>query len=183
MDNKDKLQNLRNLSERQMRQDLLIPLLGRMKYRAATEYNGAREHGKDIVCFDDDKLGQRRYLAIVAKISDLTGSVSSNEGLRGVLYQTEQCFNEPYHDLFGMNSITMNEVWIVTTGRVVPGAADSVFGMLEKTNLAKLTRVIAGGSWSNSLINIIRHSGRLASRRLNRCGANATEFTVSVLAC
>ena len=40
-----------------------MPLLGRMGMRAATEYHGAREHGKDIVCFDVDRLGERRYIS------------------------------------------------------------------------------------------------------------------------
>lgn len=108
------------------------------------EYHGAREHGKDIVCFHFDKLKQRRYLAIVAKISDLSGSVSSKDGLPEVLHQGEQCFNESYHDLFGMRKLTMDEVWIVTTGRVISGAADAISGRLDKTNLAKLIRIVSG---------------------------------------
>src|SRR4051812_5052682 len=102
-----------------------------MGFRGASEYHGGGGRGKDIVSFTIDKLGQRRYLGVVAKIGDLTGSVSSSSGLSEVLYQTEQCFNEEYHDLFGMRALTMDEVWIVTTGRVVPGAAESVFGKLK----------------------------------------------------
>ena len=144
MDKTDKVGHLRALNEQTFRLELLIPLLGRMGLRAASEYHGTREHGKDIVCFDIDRLGRRRHLAIVAKTSDLTGSVSSSAGLQEALRQAEQCFNENYHDLFGMSRLTMDEVWIVTTGRVIPGAADSVFGKLEKTNLAKLTRIVSG---------------------------------------
>src|SRR5438876_492093 len=43
-----------------------------------------------------------------------------------------------------MRSVTMNEVWVITSGRVVPGAADSVAGRLHKSNLAKLVRIISG---------------------------------------
>lgn len=144
MDSADKLTQLRALTESEFRREVLIPLLARIGYQAPTEYHGSREHGKDIVCFDIDRLGERRYLAIVAKTSDLSGSVSSDRGLMEILNQTEQSFNESYHDLFGMRRVTMHEVWVVTSGRVVPGAADSVFGKLEKTNLAKLVRIIPG---------------------------------------
>jgi hypothetical protein len=144
MDNTDKLQKLAELSEAELRRDLLIPLLGRMQYQAATEYHGPREHGKDIVCFEIDRLQDRRYLGVVAKVGDLTGSASDRNGLMTVLNQTEQCFNEPYFDLFGMRAVTMHEVWIVTAGRVVPGAAESVKGRLQKYNLDKLTRIISG---------------------------------------
>jgi hypothetical protein len=144
LDKAAKQQTFRTLSEAELRRDVLIPLLGKMGFRAASEYHGSREHGKDIVCFDIDRLQKRRYLAVVAKITDLSGSVSSSSGLMEVLHQTEQCFNENYYDLFGMQAITMDEVWIVTSGRIVPGAADAVFGKLKKSNLAKLARVIPG---------------------------------------
>ncbi len=144
MDPSAKVATIRTLSEKELRRDLFIPLLVRMGFKSAVEYHGPREHGKDIICFDIDRLGQRRYLAIVAKVGDLTGSVSSNSGLSEAVTQAEQCFNEDYHDLFGMRTITMDEVWIVTTGRVISGAADSVMGRLKKTNLAKLVRILSG---------------------------------------
>lgn len=137
-------ETLRKLAESDFRRDLLIPLLFRMGFKSVTEYHGCSERGKDIICFDVDKLGERRYLAIVAKVCDLTGSASSNRGLSEIVCQVEQCFNEAYHDLWGMRTITMDQVWIVTTGRVVPGAADSVIGKLEKSNLSKLVRILHG---------------------------------------
>lgn len=144
MENTDKVKRLRALSEARLRQEVLVPLLGRMGYRAVCEYHGTREYGKDIVCFDIDRLRHRRYLAVVAKTADLSGSVSSNRGLTEALNQAEQCFNTDYHDLFGMHSISMDAVWVVTSGRLIPGAAESVLGKLKKSNLNKLTRFIAG---------------------------------------
>lgn len=144
MNNTEKLDKLGELSEADLRRDVLIPLLGRLRYQSALEYHGPREHGKDILSFEIDRLGDRRYLAVVAKTGDLSGSASARDGLMNVLNQTEQCFNEPYLDLFGMRSVQIHEVWIVTAGRVVPGAADSVFGRLKKSNLDKLTRIISG---------------------------------------
>ena len=144
MNNTDKVRRLQEISEATLRREVLIPLLGRMGFKAATEYHGAREHGKDIVCFDTHKLGGRKYLAIVAKVCDLTWSASSTAGLSDVLNQVEQSFNERYTDLFGMQTVTMDEVWVVTTGRIVTGAADTVTGRLEKHNLTKLVRFVSG---------------------------------------
>jgi hypothetical protein len=73
-----------------------------------------------------------------------TGFASANSGLSEVLNQVEQCFNEKYTDLFGMQTATMDEVWVVTSGRIVTGAADTVTGRLEKSNLAKLVRLVSG---------------------------------------
>ncbi len=143
MDKSDKQRTLGNLSESELRTEVIMPLLSRMGYRAVMEYHGPRELGKDIVCYDIDRLRKRRYLAVVAKVTDLTGSVSSNRGLLTVCNQIEQCFNEEYSDLFGMRKITMDEVWVVTAGKIVSGAADSVIDKLQKSNLSKLTSFIA----------------------------------------
>jgi hypothetical protein len=144
MDKASKRKSLHELTERELQTKLLLPLLGRMGYRGASIYHGPRERGKDLICFDLDRLRNREYLAIVAKAVDLNGSVSSSDGLREVVYQVEQCFNVPYEDLFGMRQITMDRVWVVTTGGIVPGASDSVFEYLRKQNLSKLVRFIPG---------------------------------------
>jgi tetratricopeptide (TPR) repeat protein len=139
---KDKLKKVADLDEKSLREAVLLPLLSRMGVRAVTIYHGPRERGKDIVGFDLDHFGNREYIAVVAKTTDLDGSISSSSALREVLFQVEQCFDVPYEDLFGMRSITMDRVWVVTSGRIVPGAADSVFEGLRKRNLSKLVRFI-----------------------------------------
>lgn len=144
MDNKIKLRKIREITEDELRKEVLIPLLGRMGLKAPTIYHGSQERGKDVVCFDYDKLGKKVYLGIVAKVGDFTGSLSSNKSLSEILFQIEQSFDVPYYDLFGMNKITMDQVWVVTTGRIVTGAAESILDKLQKTNLAKLVRFISG---------------------------------------
>jgi hypothetical protein len=145
--------------------------------KAPVVYHGPRERGKDIVCFDLDRLGRREYLAVVAKVTDLDGSVSSANSLLQVVHQVEQCFDVPYEDLFGMTRVTMDRVWVVTSGRIIPGAADSIYDQLQKRNLSKLVRFVPGenlvqlidehysGYWEDSLepVHVIREqNNRLA---------------------
>lgn len=144
MDQKTKMSKLSNIDEKTLRESILVPLLSRIGLQAVTVYHGPIERGKDIICFDYDRLGKREYMAIVAKAADLDGSVSSSNSLREVLYQVEQCFDVPYEDLFGMTRITMDRVWVVTSRRIVPGAAESVAHDLKKRNLSKLVRFISG---------------------------------------
>ena len=140
MDIKTKTSKLDRIDEKALRESILVPLMSRMGFKAVTLYHGSRERGKDIICFDYDRLGSREYLAVVAKASDLDGTVSSSESLREIAYQIEQCFDVPYEDLFRMTRITMDRVWVVTSRRIIPGAADPVFSYLEKRNLSKLVR-------------------------------------------
>jgi len=138
------MKRLGELSEKALRETVLAPLLARMGYKAVTIYHGPRERGKDIICYMQDQLGGRECLAVVAKATDLNGSVSSSDSLREVLHQITQCFDVPYEDLFGMHRLLMDRVWVVTSKKIVSGAEDSIFESLRKTNLDKLTRFISG---------------------------------------
>ena len=143
MDLNAKITKLSSIDEKTLREQILVPLLNRMGFKAVTLYHGTRERGKDIICFDYDRLGGREYTAVVAKAEDLDGSVSSSAGLREVVHQITQCFDVPYEDLFGMTKITMDRVWVVTSCRIKSGSADSIYSNLEKSNLAKVIRFIS----------------------------------------
>jgi hypothetical protein len=139
-----KTEHLRALNEDALRRSLLIPLLEKMGFKGVREYHGPSERGKDIVCYDCNKLGQKEYFAIVAKAVDLNADVSSPSCLQEVVRQVQQCFDVPYADLFGMNKVTMDRVWVVTSRKVTPGAEDSVIDSLKKSNLSKLVTIVPG---------------------------------------
>lgn len=142
MNHNEKKEILKKLSEKEFRQDLIIPLLSKMGYIAPIEYHGTNERGKDIICFEYDKLKEQRFLSVVAKIGDMTGDASTDKGLMNVVNQVQQAFDNPYEDLFNMKQVLINEVWIMTTGRIVSGAEESVIRTLRKNNLDKQIRFI-----------------------------------------
>ena len=139
----NKLEKLRQLNEKGLREEVLLPLLTRLGYSAPTIYHGSQERGKDIITYRDHPLGHREYLAVVAKSVDLNGSVSSSAGFREVIHQVEQCFDTPYEDLFGMTKIHIDRVWVVTSKRILSGAAESILDSLMKNNLAKLIHCVS----------------------------------------
>lgn len=132
------------LNEKFLRETVLLPLLASMGLRAPTLNHGPGERGKDVIAYTIDHFGKREFVGIVAKTTDLDGSVSSSSSLREVLHQVEQCFDHRYGNLFDMREITMDRVWVVTSGRIVPGAEESVFDSLRKRNLDKVVRIIDG---------------------------------------
>jgi hypothetical protein len=142
MNHKEKKDILKSINEAEFRQDIIVPLLNKMGFKSPVEYHGANEKGKDIICFDYDKLGEQRFMAVVAKTGDLTGSASTNSGLMNVVNQVLQAFDSPYEDLFNMKQINIDEVWVMTTGKIVSGAEQSVINTLRKTNLDKQIRFI-----------------------------------------
>jgi len=142
MNPNEKKEILKDLNEQELRQDLLIPLLSKMGYIAPIEYHGTNEKGKDIICFEYDRLREQRFLAVVAKTGNLTGNAATNSGLMNVVTQVQQAFDNPYEDLYNMRQVFINEVWVVTTGKIVSGAQESVINTLRKTNLDKQIRII-----------------------------------------
>ena len=137
----EKLKKLSELDEKGLREDVLLPLLTRLGCKAPTIYHGPQERGKDIITYSHDLLGQREYIAVVAKAVDLSGSVSSSKGLREVLHQVQQCFDIPYEDLFGMTKVSIDRVWIVTSKRILPSAETSIYSTLEKNNLSNRNKL------------------------------------------
>lgn len=142
MNPREKKEILNNLNEKEFRQDLIIPLLSKMGYLAPVEYHGTNERGKDIICFEYDRLNEQRFLSVVAKTGDLTGNAATNSGLMTVINQVQQAFDNPYEDLYNMRQVFINEVWVMTTGKIVSGAQESVINTLRKNNLDKQIRII-----------------------------------------
>ncbi len=193
-----KLQKLHALDEKTLRESVLVPLLTKMNFQAVTLYHGPQERGKDIICFSLDQLGGREYLAVVAKASDLDGSVSSSDGLREVLHQVSQCFDVPYADLFGMTQVTMHKVWVITSKRILSGAAESVYASLAKQNLSKSIRFVPDSQlmelidkhfpeyWDNSSapIEVLREQKHrlftFCARLLSSLGAKEEDITATL---
>ena len=191
-------EKLSELDEKGLREDVLLPLLTRLGCKAPTICHGPQERGKDIIAYTYDLLGQREHLAVVAKAVDLSGSVSSSKGLREVVHQVQQCFDEPYEDLFGMTRVSIDRVWIVTSKRILSGAETSIFSSLEKNNLRKLIRFISGerladlldenypAFWDQSLepANVLREQkarlARFCQDLLSALGGNQDEIKATL---
>jgi hypothetical protein len=142
MNHSEKVKILKELTEQELRREVIIPLLSKMGYLSPIEYHGVNERGKDIICYDYNKLNEIDYLSIVAKTTDIKGDVSTDKGLREMIYQVEQSFNNRYDDLYSMKQVFINEVWIITTGKLASGAQESVIDTLRKNNLDKKVKII-----------------------------------------
>jgi signal transduction histidine kinase len=134
---------LKGLSEEDLRAVVLIPLLIHMGLRDVIEYHGgSAEKGKDIIAHYSGPLGDRHYVAVVAKATDIHGSVSKRGSASEVLMQAEQALNEPYTDIYDLKEVRIDECWIITSGEIKNTAVESIRGKLAKSNLDKLVRFV-----------------------------------------
>jgi signal transduction histidine kinase len=134
---------IQSLSEDQLRNIVLIPLLRALGLRDVIEYHGGTpEKGKDLIGYYEGPLGDRHYVGVVAKTGDIHGSVSKRGSAMEVLMQAEQALNEPYTDVYDLDAVTIDECWIIASGEIKNTAVESIRGKLAKTNLDKMVRFV-----------------------------------------
>jgi len=139
------IEYITNLDEDRLRTTVVIPLLSSMGYKEIVEYHGgSAEKGKDVICYYIDPSGEKKYISIVLKRGDIHGSVSKSGNAGEILIQITQSFDEPYTNVYSLKELTIDECWVVTSGRIKNTAVESIRGMLKKSNLDKLVRFVDG---------------------------------------
>jgi hypothetical protein len=138
---KEKREHLLQLTEDDLRREVLIPLLAKLGFHDPILHHHAGEKGKDIVCKElDDKFGKTRYLAVVVKRGDITGSASGSNGYFTVINQIKQALNEPYKHVYDLREVAIDQVILVASGEFLPTALESVYGTLKTERLDKAIR-------------------------------------------
>jgi hypothetical protein len=105
---------LQSLSEAELREIVLIPLLIRMGYRNVRSLHGPLERGKDIVFSQQDPLARERHYAAVVKKGPLSGSVASSNSLRTMVMQIQQSLQEPFLDARDGRNVMIDRVYVIT---------------------------------------------------------------------
>lgn len=141
MQYKEKIDKIAELSEDQLRKEVLIPLLSSLGFKGVREYHGSRERGKDIICYSLDNLGHREYMAVVVKTSRIHGSIGKEGSVANVvLIQVQQALNEPYIDVYDIERLTASKCLVVTSDKIVSACMEDIFGTLK---IQQLHRVLS----------------------------------------
>lgn len=138
MNNKEKIEIIQSLKEKDLREKLLIPLFSKMGFIDPIHHHHHSEKGKDIVMKEIDlKFKKTYYLAVVVKAGNVTGSASGNTSYFALLNQVRQALNEPYKHIYDLKKVSIDQVIIVISGRFLPTSLESIYGTLKKENLDK----------------------------------------------
>lgn len=123
---------LQSLSETELRELVIIPLLTRMGYRGVRSVHGSLELGKDIVFSQPDPLAHERNYSVVVKKGPLTGSVSSSNSLRAAAMQVEQSLDTPFLDPRNGREVMIDGVYVITSFPISQAAIMSCSGALGR---------------------------------------------------
>jgi len=138
---KDKIVLLQDLSEDALRQTVLIPLLSKMGFIDPIHHHHQNEKGKDIVCKEYDTVFKKtKYIAVVVKKGNITGSSSSSDGYFNVINQIKQSLNEPYKHIYELREITIDQCLLVASGKFLATSLESIYGTLKAERLDKAIR-------------------------------------------
>ncbi len=134
---------LRRMKEDELRAVVLIPLLRAMRYQSVEELHGATEYGKDLVGWKPGDLGSRRYTAVVAKATAITGQSSVSRGSAGeVQSQIREAFGLEFAEPGTGQPTRVHEVLVVTNKAVSETARKKLVGVLG--DLGRYVAFISG---------------------------------------
>jgi len=140
----DKVERLSKLLESELRQQVLIPLLKAMGFSDVYEFHGPKEKGKDLIFREVSRLKEIFVHAAVVSKNDITGTVGDTKSAERILDQVRMALEEPYVDLYTGRTTHVDRCWVVTSGRILSSAIDSISGHLQRSHLNKLVRFVDG---------------------------------------
>ena len=144
MDRKEKLEILQKLDEKKLKNDVLISLFRTMEFNDVIDYHGSVEEGKDLIFFEENKIGEREYIAVQAKAVKIHGRVGEKGNASEVLTQAQQAFTSTFVDVYDGKEKRVDKVFIVSSHEIDSSAKESIRGTLQSINIFKHISFIEG---------------------------------------
>ncbi|HEX2685639.1 MAG TPA: hypothetical protein VHN14_03435 [Kofleriaceae bacterium] len=132
------------LTERDLRDDVLPPLLRKLYYVDVRVLHGPREEGKDLLAWRMSEIDTPEWVGFVVKAGDITAQVAAVSGIRTVLHQVEQVLDHEIIDPLTSARSQVRGCWVVTTGRILPHALEDASATMRRHHLDKLIRWVDG---------------------------------------
>lgn len=137
----EKKQFTQNLTEDDLRQKVLIPLLSKLGFIDPIHHHHTGEKGKDIICKEYDPVFKKtKYIAVVVKKGNITGSSSSSDGYFNIINQIKQAINEPYKHIYELKEVYIDQCLLVASGRFLATSLDNIYGTLKSERIDKAIR-------------------------------------------
>ena len=138
----EKKKKLQSLKEAELRRDVLLPLLTAAGFSDVHEVHGPTEKGRDIFFWETTKLGESVACVAVVSIKDITGTVGKRNSAQRILDQIQTALNQPIEDRYKGRSVEVDRCWVITSGRILSTAMESISGSLHKSNLSKVVHFV-----------------------------------------
>ena len=102
------------LPENTLTKDYIVPLFESLGYFKVEFYGGTNEKGKDILCWEKDKLGEVKLYVAQVKHFKFTNKASDSRSFQTIINQLIACFAFPI-PLDQNNFFRPSEVWLISS--------------------------------------------------------------------
>jgi len=110
--------------ERAFCEEVLAPLLRRMKFMSVRYTQGVREYGKDFTFSELTPFGVLRHYGLQAKAGDVSGEV--NSAIDELVGQADDAFKMPYYDIGSAEPRYISGFIIAISGRFTSNAKEKI---------------------------------------------------------
>lgn len=136
---------LREMTEDELRTEVLIPLFRAMGFRDVKHFHGGSlEKGKDIVMWEADKFRERVNYGVVVKATKISGKVSGKSSATEVYMQVKQCLNSTYPDSVTLEEQYIHRCLVISSKEISKEAQDAIKDSLRESGSDKVTEFIDG---------------------------------------
>ena len=153
---RDVAEAIGKLTERDLRDVVLPPLLRKLYYVDVRILHGPREEGKDLLAWRMSEINTPEWVGFVVKTGDITAQVAAVSGIRTVLHQVEQVLDHEIIDPLTSARSQVRGCWVVTTGRILPHALEDAAATMRRHHLDKLIRWVDGAALTRLLSENLR---------------------------
>jgi len=110
--------------ERAFCEDVVAPLLRRMRFLSVRYTQGAREFGKDFTFSELTPFGVLRHYGLQAKAGDVSGEV--NSAIDELVGQADDAFKMPYYDIASTEPRFISTFIVAISGRFTSNAKEKI---------------------------------------------------------
>lgn len=115
-------------NENSLRKKVIIPLLRLKGFNNVSDIHGSDEHGRDVVCFLNDRFGNRINYAFQIKAKQIHNNTSRspNNHIRSIITQIGDAFTTPFYDPLANESKKVHVMYIVTSKAITQPAQRTI---------------------------------------------------------
>ena len=110
--------------ERAFCEEVIAPLLRRMRFLSVRYTQGAREYGKDFTFSELTPFGVLRHYGLQAKAGDVSGEV--NSAIDELIGQADDAFKMPYYDIASTEPRYISTFVVAISGRFTSNAKEKI---------------------------------------------------------
>ena len=144
MKTQEKLDILCKLSEDQLRDSIVVPLLESMGFKDITKSHGRTEHGVDLIAYKENEFDVREYTGFQVKARSIHGAASKKGNATEVLIQAQEAFGHSFLDIYDGQTRNIDRFIVMTSGNIRVEAKNSIKDQLVNLGQSKAIQFLDG---------------------------------------